>query len=111
MLYFISSFSIAKLKRMNSIILQNVSPEDLKQIISDVVQEKLNQFQPHQKNEIKYLTRKEVAALLKISLPTLNEYTKTGKLKGYRIRGRVLYKADEIEKSLTAIEPLKYRRG
>ena len=94
-----------------SIILQNVSSEDLKQIISDAVQEQLRQFQPQQNNEIKYLTRKEVAKLLKISLPTLNEYTKTGKIKAKKLGGRVLYRADEIENSLTEIEALKYHRG
>jgi len=68
-------------------------------------------FQPNQKDITKYLTRKEVAELLSISLPTLNEYTKTGKLKGFRIGGRVLYCANEIQNSLTEIEALKYRRG
>lgn len=96
---------------MNSIILQNVSPEELKKIISEVLEEKIIQFQPQQKEETKYLTRKEVKSLLKISLPTLNEYTKCGKLKGYRIGGRVLYRADEVQESLKAIESIKYRRG
>lgn len=61
--------------------------------------------------EKKYITRKEVAKKLHISLPTLNEYTKSGRIKGYRINGRVLYREDEIENALTSIEPLKYRRG
>ena len=60
---------------------------------------------------VKYLTRKEVATKLHISLPTLNEYTKSGKLKAYRINGRVLYRNDEIESALTSVEPLKYRRS
>ncbi len=32
-----------------------------------------------------YLNRKQAAAVLHISLTTLTEYTKTGKIKGYRI--------------------------
>ncbi|MFC2119195.1 helix-turn-helix domain-containing protein [Bacteroidota bacterium] len=95
----------------NSIILQNVSPEDLKQIISDVIEKKLINFQSQHQAEITYKTRKEVSELLKISLPTLNEYTKKGKLKGYRIGGRVLYRTDDIENSIKEIETLKYKRG
>lgn len=47
-----------------------------------------------------YFTRKEVALLLKISLPTLNELTKKGKLVSYRIGTRVLYKIEEVHLAL-----------
>ena len=47
-----------------------------------------------------YLTRKETAKLLNVSLPTLNEYSKSGKIKAYRVGVRVLYKQSEIESSL-----------
>lgn len=96
--------------KTNSILIQNISPEDFKQLISDAVEEKFIKYQPQAIKDKKYLTRKEVKELLKISLPTLNEYTKTGKLKGYRIGGRILYRTDEIQESLQAIETLKYRR-
>ena len=46
--------------------------------------------------KINYLTRFEVAKLLKISLPTLGNWTKEGILQSYRIGNRVLYKEDEI---------------
>ena len=48
----------------------------------------------------KYLTRKETADLLNVSLPTLNEYTKTGKITACRFGVRVLYKQSEIEARL-----------
>lgn len=95
----------------NSILLQNLTPDELKQIISEAVGEKLTDFQPQQKESSKYLTRKEVKKLLSISYPTLSAYTKSGKLKGYRIGGRVLYRAQEIDQSLKEIETLKYKRG
>ena len=52
------------------------------------------------------LTRKQAAAILKVSLPTLNELTKTGTLKGYRVTGsnRLRYKASEINNALTVIK-------
>jgi excisionase family DNA binding protein len=78
--------------------------------VTAAVKRALENFSPS-KEEIIYLTRKQVAKKLHISLPTLNEYTKTGKLKGYRINGRILYKKNEINTALTAIDTLKYRRG
>lgn len=97
--------------KTNSILIQFVSPEDLKTIISEAIDEKFVNFNPQQKECVKYLTRKEVKELLSISYPTLSAYTKTGKLRGYRIGGRVLYKDQEIAQSLKEIESLKYKRS
>ena len=48
----------------------------------------------------KYLTRKQTAELLRVSLPTLNEYTKKGKINACRFGVRVLYNQNEIEAGL-----------
>jgi len=50
-----------------------------------------------------FLSRKEAAKLLGISLPTLSEWTKTGLVKGYRIARRVRYVRAEVESSMKAI--------
>jgi excisionase family DNA binding protein len=47
-----------------------------------------------------YVSRKEACSLLKISLPTLNDWTKRGLLVSYRIGSRVLYKLDEVNLAL-----------
>lgn len=91
-------------------IILTFTEEEFDEHVTAAVKKALENFSSY-KQEIIYLTRIQVAKKLHISLPTLNEYTKTGKLKGYRISGRVLYKKDEIDKALTSIEPLKYRRG
>ena len=52
----------------------------------------------------KYLTRKETAVILSVSLPTLNEYTKRNLITGYRFGVRVLYKQSEIEAALTKMQ-------
>ena len=96
--------------RTNSIILENLTVHKLKDLISESVAEQLHKIAPPQNENTEYLTRAEVADLLRISLPTLNDYTKTGVIKGYRINGRVLYKRDEVEKSLEEIQTIKYRR-
>ncbi len=54
-----------------------------------------------------YLTRKETADILNVSLPTLNEYTKRSLVIGYRFGARVLYKQSDIEAALTK---MNYRR-
>ncbi|MEO1517678.1 MAG: helix-turn-helix domain-containing protein [Bacteroidota bacterium] len=50
-----------------------------------------------------YLTRKDVAKLLSISLVTLNDWRKKGILKAYKIGNRVYFKRKEIEAAMTEI--------
>jgi excisionase family DNA binding protein len=59
--------------------------------------------------EPEYLTRKETAKKLHISLVTLNRLTNEGILQSYKIGGRVLYKTGDVNQSIS--ENLKkYRR-
>lgn len=57
-----------------------------------------------QKVDEKYLTRKEVSGLLKITLPTLGEYVKKGKIPAYRFGSRVLFKSTDVEKVLKQVK-------
>jgi len=57
-----------------------------------------------------YLTRKEVAEKLRISLVTVDKYTKEGTLQSYRIGGQIRYKANEVEKAFEAVKNAKYKR-
>jgi|WetSurMetagenome_2_1015567.scaffolds.fasta_scaffold00004_27 excisionase family DNA binding protein len=63
------------------------------------------------KPDIHYLSRQEVADLLKISLPTLNEYTRTGIIQGSRIGSRVLYDETAVREAVKEIPTHKYKRG
>ena len=51
-----------------------------------------------------FLSRKEAAALLKVSLPTLNKYTKAGKVKGYKLGRSVKYKIQDLENCFIQIK-------
>jgi hypothetical protein len=98
---------------MNSIILQGINTDDLRKLFKEVLEEKFSQLS---KPEIKgkksnYLNRFEVAEMLKISLPTLNNWSKSGIVQSYRIGNRVLYKLEEIENSLKTVKNLKFKRG
>jgi excisionase family DNA binding protein len=58
-----------------------------------------------------YLTRKQVSEKLHLSLPTIDVLMKTGIIKGYKIRGRVLFKSSDVDSALEPIEAIKYKRG
>lgn len=47
-----------------------------------------------------FLTREEVSELLKISLSTIHNWTKSEILQPYQIGGRVYFKASDIESSM-----------
>jgi hypothetical protein len=80
----------------NSILIRNITAEELQEVIRSVIKEELQVLQPKM-NETRYLTRNEVVDLLKISLPTLQIYTQIGVVKGFRIGTRILYKLEDIE--------------
>lgn len=87
-----------------------LTEEQLRQVVAEAVKTELkaelSTFSPAptiqpQKEEL--ITRKEAASFLGVTLPTLNEWTKTGTVKGYRINSRIRYKRSELEQSLTEV--------
>jgi excisionase family DNA binding protein len=62
-------------------------------------------------NQSGYLSRKEVAKLLKITLPTLHDWTKLQYLRAYKIGTRVLYKESEVIETLEKVPSFKHRKG
>lgn len=87
-------------------LIQNVTPEELAAKFREIVREELLLLQPKEPSP-KYLTRQEVAGLLKISLPTLNAYTRKGIIKSSRVGIRVLYSEVDV---LTAVKGVPSRR-
>jgi len=97
---------------MDPILLNGINLSDIKKILGEVLDEKLNDFtKPVNSEDQEYLSRKEVAKLLKISLTTLNDWSKQGIVQSYRIGNRVLYKKKEIENSVSKVQSFKYKRG
>ena len=92
---------------MDNVLFSPISLEQFKTEMSlSFKQEIANYFQTQttQKPETELLTRKEAAKLLGVSLPTLSDWTKTGKVLGYRIATRIRYKKAELETSLSQIK-------
>lgn len=61
------------------------------------LQETTEGLNPSANTHEEFLTRKETARRLKISLPTLNSYSKAGITPRHYLGNRVLYKTSEID--------------
>jgi len=92
---------------MQTQLLVTVSIDELRELIKECISEileiKLKKELPEE-----LLSRKEVATLLQISLPTLNKKQREGKIPYYRMGTRILFKKSEVMKSLDAVK--KYKR-
>jgi excisionase family DNA binding protein len=96
---------------MENIITSGVTVDDLLFRIQQIIEATLSE-QPQQIiKQSDYISRKEVSKLLKVSLPTLHEYTKQGLLQSYKIGKRVLYKQTEVEQSLSQVLFQKHKKG
>jgi len=98
---------------MENIILHSTPISDFKLIIGEVIREQLQTVIPKPTPEKPpyLLTRKDVAEKLRITLVTVDKYTKAGILQSYRIGGQIRYKANEVEKAFQAVKNAKYKRG
>ena len=103
---------------MTNLILQGLSLDDLKStiqcIVADEIQNALTTLTDSFPKDTtpEYLTRKETAEMLGVSLPTLHSYVNKGYLTAHRVGEKtVRFRREDIEKALNAVEPLKYRRA
>jgi hypothetical protein len=90
----------------DTILLQNVSPERLTELIKEGVKSQLNDFKEtfntHNPDEL--LTRTETCKFLQIDSSTLWHWTNKGKVLAYGIGNRRYYKKAEL---LENLKPLK----
>lgn len=98
---------------MEKLLFTSLQTEDIKSIFEEVLKEHISELVSTKSDSVgnPLLSRKETAKLLCISLPTLNEWTKTGILKAHRIGNRVLYKEQEVIEALVEVQTLKNGRG
>jgi len=74
----------------------------LHQLESSLISNLKKEFQPNKPEE--FLTRSEAAALLKVTVTTLDRWTNQGKLQRYGLGNRILYKRSEVEESITRLK-------
>jgi excisionase family DNA binding protein len=92
-------------KMKNSTLIENISYEEiLKEFkeIRDQIREIKEKFEPKKPTE--YLTRNEVAEMLKCDLSTLWNWQKKGKIIPYGIGNRIYFKRSEIEEAIISLQ-------
>jgi hypothetical protein len=94
----IALFYIVKKNMNENVFMQGITVDSFLQKIEQIIDSRFNErvaqlLKPAP--EVKYLSRREVAGFLKVSLVTVHKWTKEG-----LIGRRVMYKKDEIEDSL-----------
>lgn len=57
-----------------------------------------------------FLSRKQTAKLLQVSLVTLHKWTTEGDIKAHRIGNTIRYRPDDIDDALKQVQSLKYKR-
>jgi hypothetical protein len=88
----------------NSIILQDLTQEQLGNLIDEKLKTQLEQLKKDlnsKKADDELLTRKEACEFLKIDSSTLWHWTNKGKVTAYGIANRRYYKRSELLESLT----------
>ena len=97
------------------ILINGISFDDfqstIQAIVSNEVQKAVEQLTPPKDDTPEYLTRKQTAEILGVSLPTLHDWTKNGVLPAKRIGGSVRYEKQAVYDSLKDIKTIKYRRA
>lgn len=95
---------------MEQIILSGLTPAELFSRLESILDELINKLPENTSVGPKYLSRQEVSEILKISLPTLNDWSKRGVLKQYKIGNRVLYRKDEVESAIENTSNIKFKK-
>jgi len=97
---------------MEQIILNGIKLEELLKQFEEIIDKKLsNSNASGKENQNVYLSRNDVAKLLKVTLPTISDWTKQGFLQSYKIGNRVLFKYSDIEIALSKLSSFKNKRS
>ena len=91
----------------NSILLQNVSPETLTELIKEGVKSQLDDFKKellNQNAKEDLLSREQVLELLQINSSTLWHWQNKGKIQVYKFANKSYFKRNELMNCLTPIK-------
>lgn len=92
---------------MQQIAITQLTPQDLKRLIKEVIQEELASYEESLSNtEVDRLNSRGKTAkdILDVDLSTLYRWTQQGKIKAHAIGNRIYYKDSSIEKALVEIK-------
>lgn len=89
---------------MKTVTSIELSPEELRELISAAIEEKLRTIPTPQPSEERLLTREQAAEFLQVDLSTLHRWAQKGILSPRRIGGKVRYYYSDIQKILEGQE-------
>ena len=91
---------------VNSILLENLDAESLKELIKDGIKSQLEDFKEtlNTQNPDELLTREQTCTFLQINSTTLWHWSNKGKVKAYGIGNRRYYKKSELLESLHPVK-------
>ena len=90
------------------IFLSGMTADQLSEMIRESLRNELRQLHPEPSAETpNYLTRRETARRLRISLVTLNDWVNRGRIRAHKIGG--LFCDSDVEAALHRIVPIKSR--
>ncbi len=87
--------------------------EELQELISNSVRKGLDEYfleQESKKLKQPYTTIQEASELLKVSDLTVRNYIKRGLIKANKVGNRILIETASIDKALSEVKSLKYKR-
>ena len=90
----------------NSILLQNLSTDQLTDLIGNVFDTKLKAFQENQNTKTEnddLMTREQVLELLKINASTLWHWQNKGRITVYKFANKCYYKRSELMATITPL--------
>jgi excisionase family DNA binding protein len=97
--------------KMHKQILLSISLLEFEALIRSVFQ---GELEKHLRTPVKastdYISAKEAAGILKISVPTLRKYRREEVVKGYRLGHNIRFKRNEVEKAFLSMSTIKYSR-
>ncbi len=90
----------------NSILLQNVSPEQFTELITNVFRKELEDFKKEfttQTENDDLMTREQVLELLQINASTLWHWQNKGRITVYKFANKCYYKRSELMATITPL--------
>ena len=90
---------------MNSFQFTQIEPQQLNDYITAAIRSQLKLFLDELKHQQpdEWLTREDASKLLKVSISTVNNWKKVGKLISYGIGNRVYFRRSEVERCLKTL--------
>jgi len=85
---------------MENIFVVHLKVDELKNLINESVSNALSKIPQPDKQDETLLRRKDVAKFFSVSLVTITDWMKTGKLPFHRINSRIYFKRKEVLEAL-----------